>query len=79
MTKFRAVLTIFGDFKVMEMRFADLNEDITKVSVNMNNDNRHEVDGEKFIKAVFNLTDAMNHYSDSLMAKVVISKMFGLI
>lgn len=78
-TKFRAVLTIFGNFKVMEMRFDGLNEDNTKVSVDVNEDNRHGIDDQKFASAFFNLTSAMNRYAANLEAKIVIGKILGVI
>ncbi len=78
-TKFRAVLTIFGNFKVMEMRFDGLNEDNTKVSINVNDDNRHGINEDSFMKAILNLTDALNHYTDSIMCKMIIGKMLGMV
>ena len=76
--KFRAVLTIFGNFKVMEIRFDDLSEDKTNISISVNDDNRHNIDDQKFASAFFNLTIAMNRYADNLKARIVIGKMLGM-
>ena len=78
-TKFRAVLTIFGNFKVMEIRFDGLNEERTKVSIDVNEDNRHNIDDQKFANAFFNLTSAMNCYADNLKTRIVLGKMLGMI
>lgn len=77
--KFRAVLTIFGNFKVMEIRFDDLNEDKTKVSININDDNRHNIDGDSFMMALLKLTSALNRYADNITIKMILNKMLGAI
>jgi len=77
--KFRAVLTIYGTNKLLELRFNDLNELKTQLSVNINPDNRHKIDPQRFTNAFFNLTSAINHYAESLKAKIVIGKRLGMI
>ncbi len=61
------------------MRFDDLNEDVTKLKVKLNEDNRHHVNNQKFTNVFFNLTDAIVHYSKQLMTKIVIGKMLGVL
>ncbi len=77
--KFRAVLTIFASQKVLEIRFDDLNEDKTKVSVIINSDNRHNVDEDSFMMALLKLTSALNRYADNITIKMILNKMMGMV
>ena len=76
--KFRAVLTIFGDFKVLEIRFNGLTEEKTRVKAIPNVNNRHIVNTKAFITAFLNLTIAINSYADSIAAKALVAKMLGI-
>lgn len=77
--KFRAVLTIFGTQKVLELRFDNLNENHTQIEVKPNYNSRHEVNEKEFINAFFNLTSAINYYTNHLKQKLVLEKILGMI
>lgn len=76
--KFRAVLTIFNKNKVLELRFDNLNDSHTQLEVKPNYNNRHNVNEKEFINAFFNLTSAINQYTQSLKTKVIIAKILGV-
>lgn len=77
-TKFRAVITIFGDTKILEIRFDGLNEENTRMSVKLIPNNRHDIDPLKFFDAFLNLTSAINRYAKNVHAKMIIGKMLGM-
>jgi len=76
--KFRAVLTLIGHDKILEMRFDGLNEQKTHVECIVNQNNRHIVNEKEFLSAIMNLVGAFNNYVDKIMSRYFIGKLTGL-
>ena len=76
---FRAVLTIFGKDKLLELRFSGLNGEKTCVKSIPNVNYRHEVNTEDFVVVFKNLIDALKNYDMQITGRYIIGKMLGLI
>ncbi len=77
--KLRAVLTIFGKVKLLELRIDGLDDDATKIRVIPNLDNRHRTEECEFVKAYMNLIKALNIYSKQIMDNFILKKIMGII
>lgn len=77
--KFRAVLTIFGKDKILELHFDGLNEQRMHIDVKIIPNNRHKVNDISFISDLMNLKSAYEHYLKDLLEKLLLAKMMGVI
>lgn len=75
----RAVLTIFGKVKLLELRMDGLDNDATKIRVIPNLDNRHKMEEHEFVKGYMNLINALNEYSKQVMDNYILKKIMGII
>ena len=69
---------MFASQKVLEIRFDGLNEDRTSVKSIPNDDNRHSVNQEEFMKAFMNLISALNNYGKHITGRYLVGKMLGM-
>ena len=77
--KFRAVLTVFGKEKILELRFNGLNEERTSIKSIPNVNYRHIVSTDEFMKAFRNLVDALKNYDVQIQGRYMIGKILGLV
>lgn len=76
---FRAVLTMFGKQKLLELRVDGLDDNTTKIRVISNINNRNKIEESEFVKAYMNLINALNIYSKQVMDNYLFKKIIGIL